>query len=142
MAKTFWPLACASAFDDSQFGFSPAQDNGQAWPHFAGVAVVSLNQWGLLTEEWWRQATRGVPGTEPHHAQVVSFAVRQWLDTTSPSNQAWSNVAAQRIGALVCPGLRGIHNAAPGFGGLDDQAVCLQPPPFCAPPVSWHAHWL
>jgi polyhydroxyalkanoate synthase len=44
-----------------------------------------------VAEDWWRHATGDVPGVEPHHAQVVSFVARQWLDTLSPANQPWSN---------------------------------------------------
>ncbi len=45
----------------------------------------------LLTQAWWDQATRDVPGTVPHHENVVSFVARQWLDMAAPSNQPWSN---------------------------------------------------
>jgi polyhydroxyalkanoate synthase len=45
----------------------------------------------LLTEKWWRKATRGVAGVSPHHEDVVSFAARQWLDMFSPSNLPWTN---------------------------------------------------
>ena len=42
-------------------------------------------------EAWWRAATQGVPGTDPHHEHVVSFVARQWLDMMSPSNLPWTN---------------------------------------------------
>ncbi|MBR1205170.1 MULTISPECIES: alpha/beta hydrolase [unclassified Bradyrhizobium] len=45
----------------------------------------------LLTEQWWRKATRDVAGVSPHHADVVTFAARQWLDMFSPSNLPWTN---------------------------------------------------
>lgn len=44
-----------------------------------------------LCEAWWGQATRDIPGTVPHHENVVSFMARQWLDMLAPSNQPWSN---------------------------------------------------
>ncbi|RFO96125.1 poly-beta-hydroxybutyrate polymerase [Rhodoferax lacus] len=44
-----------------------------------------------LTDDWWRHATRNVPGTDPHHEAVVAFVARQWLDFMAPSNQPWSN---------------------------------------------------
>lgn len=45
----------------------------------------------LLTEQWWKEATRGVPGAMRHHEDVVSFAARQWLDVIAPSNFPFSN---------------------------------------------------
>ena len=45
----------------------------------------------LLMEDWWAEATRGVPGVDPLHDRVVCFAARQWLDTLSPSNFPWLN---------------------------------------------------
>jgi polyhydroxyalkanoate synthase len=69
---------------------------GRQDPRFAGAAWQQepYAQWARafgLCEDWWRSATRDVPGTEPHHAQVVSFVARQWLDMLAPSNQPWSN---------------------------------------------------
>jgi polyhydroxyalkanoate synthase len=45
----------------------------------------------LLCQHWWQHATRQVPGTEPHHEDVVAFLARQYLDWMAPSNQPWSN---------------------------------------------------
>jgi len=50
----------------------------------------------LLTQHWWEEATRNVPGVEPHHAQLVAFAARQWLDMISPGNQLATNPVALR----------------------------------------------
>jgi polyhydroxyalkanoate synthase len=50
-----------------------------------------LAQGFLLEEEWWRDATSGVPGASKHHADVVSFVVRQLLDIASPSNFPLTN---------------------------------------------------
>ncbi|MBL0148004.1 MAG: polyhydroxyalkanoic acid synthase [Ideonella sp.] len=44
-----------------------------------------------LAEDWWQKASRGVPGTDPHHEDVVSFLGRQWLDMMAPSNLPWTN---------------------------------------------------
>ncbi len=57
----------------------------QRWPY---------RQWAQtfqLAEDWWRQATSGVPGTEPHHEAVVSYIGRQCMDTLAPSNLPWAN---------------------------------------------------
>ncbi|AHB47342.1 poly-beta-hydroxybutyrate polymerase [Hyphomicrobium nitrativorans NL23] len=45
----------------------------------------------LLTQQWWHNVTRGVPGVMPHHEDVVSFATRQILDIYSPSNNLFTN---------------------------------------------------
>jgi polyhydroxyalkanoate synthase len=68
-------------FQDSRF-------RGDAWQQ------LPFRVWYenfLLTEQWWRKATRDVAGVSPHHEDVVSFAARQWLDIFSPSNLPWTN---------------------------------------------------
>ena len=52
---------------------------------------ASLAQAFLLNQQWWHNVTREVPGVTPHHEEVVSFAVRQWLDMFSPSNIPFTN---------------------------------------------------
>ena len=51
----------------------------------------AIMQGFLLAEGWWREATSGLPGVTDHHAQVVSFMARQFLDVFSPTNFPWSN---------------------------------------------------
>jgi polyhydroxyalkanoate synthase len=69
---------------------------GPGDPRFAGPAwqrepFRSWAQAFLHGEEWWSQATHRVPGTEPHHEDLVSFVGRQWLNMLAPSNWAWTN---------------------------------------------------
>lgn len=45
----------------------------------------------LAWQDWWHEATTGVPGLSPQHEQVVEFVARQMLDTVSPSNGILSN---------------------------------------------------
>lgn len=42
-------------------------------------------------EQFWRDATCGVAGVAPHHAEVVEFTARQLLDMWAPSNFLWTN---------------------------------------------------
>lgn len=83
MATTLRPTGSAetAALDDPRF----AAPVWTSWPYHAWAKAF------LLTQDWWRQATRGVPGTNPHHEAVVSFMGRQCLDTVAPSNFPWTN---------------------------------------------------
>lgn len=45
----------------------------------------------LLSQQWWHNVTREVPGVVPHHEHVVSFVARQLLDVFSPSNHPFTN---------------------------------------------------
>ena len=91
----------------------------QGWPY---------QQWARgfhSIEDWWHQATSGVPGTDPHHEAVVSFMGRQWLDTMAPSNLPWANPdvleRTQREGGLNL--WRGVQHAVQDFWrGANHQA--------------------
>ncbi|HEX7689152.1 MAG TPA: alpha/beta fold hydrolase [Burkholderiaceae bacterium] len=81
----------------------------------------------LRCEDWWREATRGVPGTVPHHESVVAFASRQLLDMLSPSNLPWTNpqVVARTIGQggrnLWAGALHWMEDAARAAGLAADE---------------------
>ncbi|WP_454642865.1 PHA/PHB synthase family protein [Bradyrhizobium liaoningense] len=57
-----------------------------------------ISQAFLLNQQWWHAATTGVAGVTKHHEDMVSFTVRQWLDTVAPTNFLATNpVLQQRI---------------------------------------------
>jgi polyhydroxyalkanoate synthase len=89
----------------------PASD-----PRFAGA---SWSTWPfsayrdafLHTQQWWQNATTGVPGVERHHEDVVRFLARQWIDACSPGNFVATNpvvleTALTSGGANFVAGLR------------------------------------
>ncbi|QDZ01358.1 alpha/beta fold hydrolase [Nitratireductor mangrovi] len=45
----------------------------------------------LLWQQWWHNATTGVPGVSARHERLVEFYSRQWLDMVAPSNFALTN---------------------------------------------------
>jgi polyhydroxyalkanoate synthase len=60
-------------------------DAWRRWPYNA------LYQGFLLTQQWWHNATTGVPGVSRHHEDIVSFLARQALDIVSPKNFPFTN---------------------------------------------------
>ncbi len=75
---------------------SGADDPVAADRRFAHAAwqAEPFHSWAqafVLADQWWYHASHQVPGTTPHHEDVVGFVARQWLDLLAPSNNPWSN---------------------------------------------------
>ncbi|MQA36739.1 PHA/PHB synthase family protein [Rugamonas aquatica] len=80
-------------------------------------------------ERFWTQATTGVRGVAPHHAEVVAFSARQLLDMCSPSNFLWTNPEVLR--AATASGGRSLLNGA--LNWRRDLCRHLAPPGMAVP---------
>ena len=60
-------------------------DAWRQWPYCA------FAQGFLLTQQWWHNATVGVPGVSRQHERALEFASRQILDIFAPSNYVATN---------------------------------------------------
>jgi polyhydroxyalkanoate synthase len=69
----------------------PAQDKRFSHPEWKNLPFSAMAQAFLLQQQWWAEATTDVRGVSRHHEEVASFALRQWLDTWSPSNFLLTN---------------------------------------------------
>jgi polyhydroxyalkanoate synthase len=97
------PLEHDSRFRDPEW---------REWPYNA------LYQSFLSWQQWWHNATTGVHGVSTHHAQLMNFMTRQFLDLWSPSNFPWSNPEVLR--ATRQQGGMNFVNGAANF--FDDSA--------------------
>jgi polyhydroxyalkanoate synthase len=85
-------MAASAAGGDAQPAIVPPKaDHRFDHPGWRGFPYDVAEQGFLLTQEWWRAATRGVPGVSRHSEDVVAFMARQWLDVFSPSNNPFLN---------------------------------------------------
>ena len=62
------------------------QDKRFLHPAWQAFPFNALQQAFLLSQQWWHNATTGLPGVTRRHERLVEFYSRQILDTLSPSN--------------------------------------------------------
>ena len=80
----------------------------------------------LAQEEWWRSATRPLPGMRTRDTERVGFMIHQYLDAFSPSNVAWLNpvVIERTLNEAGANLIRGMRNFAEDWA----RAVTMTPP--------------
>lgn len=71
------------------------QDKRFTAPAWQGWPYALIWQGFLLQQQWWHDATTGVPAVTPQHENAVEFTMRQILDMVSPSNFIATNPVVQ-----------------------------------------------
>ncbi|GFE51844.1 hypothetical protein So717_35970 [Roseobacter cerasinus] len=83
--ELIWALLSDPAGEDAALDPRFKDATWQAQPY------ATFAQQFLAAQQWWDQATRGLPGVDPKHERMVNFMARQWLDMMSPANFAATN---------------------------------------------------
>jgi len=92
---SFHMADCAARGPKASSCISPLpQDRRFAHPAWQQPPFSMVQQSFLLWQQWWHNATVGVPGVAEKHEKLVEFYSRQMLDMMSPSNHLATNPEA------------------------------------------------
>ncbi|MGI3209868.1 PHA/PHB synthase family protein [Roseovarius tibetensis] len=80
------PAAIAARSMNPDAALPVQEDRRFASEHWDTPPFSMLRDSFLLTEDWWQSATTDVRGMSASNEAALSFAVRQALDTVSPTN--------------------------------------------------------
>jgi polyhydroxyalkanoate synthase len=100
-----------------------ARFSGAAWQTWPFNAI---SQAFLLQQQWWHNATSGVPGVSRHHEALVGFAARQLLDMASPANFVATN--PEVLNATFAQGGANLQRGASNFFEDAQRAALGRPP--------------
>lgn len=116
-----YALEAAQSSDSANCVEPLEQDRRFAHPAWQRWPFNLIHQGFLLQQEWWDNATRGVPGVTRHHEDLVNFAGRQSLDMMSPANFISTNPEVQQ--AIAESGGANLWHGAMNF--MDDARRML-----------------
>lgn len=90
--RFFWYAVQHAISQDEICGIQPLpQDRRFENPAWRQWPFNFIYQAFLFTQQWWDNATIGVPGVDRKHENMVAFTTRQMLDVFAPSNFPLTN---------------------------------------------------
>ncbi|MDQ1278414.1 MAG: poly[(R)-3-hydroxyalkanoate] polymerase subunit PhaC [Thermodesulfobacteriota bacterium] len=97
-SMTYWTYLCRTMINNDGEAEKPivvdSRFKAEDWQQ---CPYNLIHQAFLLSEQWWHNATTGIPGFSSHNQNVVSSMVRQLMDICSPANALLTNPVLTKI---------------------------------------------